>query len=161
MIVKANHAPVTQKTKPQLASSSRYYRTREGAARDGFSRDQDRVAQTEVNERIKEARHEHSYRLVLNPGDGHGDTDLKAWTRDTMGALERSDVTWVAYEHTRHSAHDHVHVLALTSEKISRDELRQMRDVSNESWRYHSQSREQQRDTVDTQRQEDRAWSRS
>ena len=160
MIIKANHTLITSKTKPQLASSSRYYRTREGESRDGFNRDQDRIEQREVNRAINQTEHQHSYRLIINPGGGHTESDLKELTRDTMGSLERpsSEFDWVAYEHRHHSAHDHVHVLALSEDKINHQELTHMRDIAIESWRQHSR---EQALTQSPSQQEGRTWSRS
>ena len=139
-VIKAGNTPVTPQSKTKIRSSSRYYRTREGTEREAFSRDRDVVDRNAIRETLDSAQGQHYYRIVLNAGDGHNaEIDLKGWTRDTMGALaeRHGDVTWLAYEHREHSAHDHVHVIAVTEARLSKDDLARMREAADESWRYH------------------------
>lgn len=123
-----------------LRGSVRYAATRPGereGERDAFSRDADALDRAEATAVFEDAEGRYVYRLVLNSGEGREvEADLKAWTRDTMGALaeRHGAVAWVAYEHRDHSEHAHVHVLAATERKLDKADLERLREAASESW---------------------------
>lgn len=83
------------------------------------------------------------YRLVLNPGEGASPReDLQTWTRDVMHELERrqgQEVPWVAVIHDDHSAHAHVHVMAVTDQRLNTLDLQALRDEADRAWTHQQQ----------------------
>ena len=107
--------------------------------------DQDgEVTKREAYERIDHAEQaggKYHYRLILNQGQGHGEADMQAMTRDTMRVLSdrhEGRVEWVAVDHTDHSQHDHTHVVAVTEKTLSKADLAAMRAEMDRSHERHS-----------------------
>lgn len=131
-----------------VKASSRYYTTRENERgdsmeRESFSKDRDDLTREEAYERLERADQEHEYhtRIVLGPDTDReaGGVDLKEYTREVMGEVERraGGASWVAVEHgrdTAHSEHAHVHVIVSTDEKLNRKDLERLRDHASRSW---------------------------
>lgn len=139
-VVRANYLKATPQNKAKISGSVRYYATREGLEREGFSRDQEGLSKEQISEALEQGKGDYYYRLTLNPGAGDQEqTNLKEWTRDVMGGLaeRQGDVSWYAFEHTEQSEHDHVHVVAIVDNKLSKDDLETLRDTANERWSYH------------------------
>jgi hypothetical protein len=61
---------------------------------------------------------------------------MHEWTREVMDHLEERAGTcsWVAWEHRDHSSHDHVHVIAVTDQRLDRDDLRAIREYADDAW---------------------------
>lgn len=166
-VVRANYLKSNPQNQTRLRGSVRYYATREGLEREGFSRDQDALSKEQVNEALEQGKSDYYYRFTLNPGMGDQEqTDLKEWTRDVMGSLaeKQGEVTWYAFEHTQQGEHDHVHVVALMDTKLSKDDLETLRETATERWHYHqAQGQELTQERLEpTQAEQDRgrAWSR-
>lgn len=113
----------------------------------------------------------YTYRLVLNPGEGH-DTpvDMQQWTRDTMRGLEQrldKPVTYMAVVHDDHAEHTHVHIIAHLDKTMRKDDLNHMRAVCTNLYEQQKQMHfEVQNDThelhgVDYQRHQERAQLRA
>jgi len=103
------------------------------------------LSKQEAYDRIDQAEQgggRYYYRLTLNQGQGHGQVDMQAWTRDVMGELEQRHgrpVEWLAVEHKDHSQHDHVHVIAVTSKTLSKADLAALRTEADQSWERHAE----------------------
>lgn len=137
----------------RLRGSVRYAATRPGSdaqERPAFSRDENTLNRAEAIKVLGETESGYCYRMVLNSGEGQdAQVDLKAWTRDTVGALseDHGAVTWIAYEHRDHSDHAHVHVVAVTERTLDKEDLQKLRDAASESWaRQETWAREAYRD---------------
>ena len=155
-VVKANYAKAgTASSAKSIKASSRYYTTRENERgesmeRESFSKDRDELTREETYERLEQADREHEYhtRFVLSPGtDREAEGVDKEYTREVMREVSRQEggASWVAVEHGRDTAHTdraHVHVIVSTDEKLSRDDLKKLREHATRSW---DEAREHQR----------------
>jgi len=146
-VVKANYRRAGNPK--AVKASARYYTTRENEhgekrEREAFSRDRDELSRGELNERLERADQEHRYhyRMAVSPGtnrEAEG-VDLKDYTRQVMQEVERQQrgqVSWVAVEHARDSAHTgraHVHVITSTDRMLTREDLERLRDHATRSW---------------------------
>lgn len=83
------------------------------------------------------------YRLVLNPGEGENpQANLQAWPQDVMHELERrqgQEIPWVAVVHDDHSAHAHVHVMAVTDQRLNTRDLQALREEADRAWAHQQQ----------------------
>jgi type IV secretory pathway VirD2 relaxase len=102
------------------------YVEREGADRDGdkvrvFDRDLERADGAAFVERCQDDRHH--FRVILSPEHGDQLRDLKGYTRDLMGRVERdlgTRIDWIAAEH-HDTGRPHVHVLMRGRREDGRD----------------------------------------
>ena len=146
-VVRARYTPVARGGLARARASARYVSIRPGEGRTtertAFSPTEDGLSRTEVDRRLVEWAREHPrgyvYRLVLAPGEGRGHSEeaLREWTRSVMATLQERhpEVQWVAWAHTDHSAHDHVHVLAITDHRLDREDLAELRYAAGAAWR--------------------------
>jgi type IV secretory pathway VirD2 relaxase len=99
--------------------------------RDGTSRDGERGrlygAETEeadgkaFTERGREDRHQ--FRFIVAPEDGDNLSDLRAFTRDVMGQMEKdlgTRLDWVAVDHFN-TGHPHSHVIVRGRDDLGKD----------------------------------------
>jgi len=115
--------------------------------RPAFSRGNDDIPASEAIAQVAEMEGKYHYHVILNPGDGDTNVDLKEWTKESMEVLEdrhslKGDAggfEWVAVKHSDHSEHDHVHVIIVTDSKLDRDDLNALRGYSSE---YFQQQKE-------------------
>jgi hypothetical protein len=136
-IVKANYRHAKTGGREAAVKAVNYYAYRLDASgcrvrREGFSRDEDSLSASVMRGLIRQAEGEYYYRIMLSPGD-HKDThvDLKEWTRDSLLALEKDlgEFTYVAIEHRDQTDHAHVHVVLVIDQKLSKDDLENLRDT--------------------------------
>ena len=163
-VVRAKYAPVEAGGLDRTRAAVRYIARRPGAGRteerEAFDDREERVSRSEVEERLERwaAEHPHGYfyRLVFNPGEGHGHDPqtLRAWARDVMASLQEQhpEVEWVGWLHTDHSAHDHVHVVAILDDKLEREYLAALRYEAGQAWK--DRSREPRREAARDRRDE-------
>ena len=149
--------------------SARYYAQRaddsgDRQRREAFGKEHDALGQDEVKGRLEAASEEgqgYFYRLVMSPGtEAEPEGDLKSWTRDVMAELEAqqgSQLTWAAYEHAgddAHSSHAHVHVVVATDNKLTRDDLHELREAATDAWeRQQTFNRELEHDPMQGEEQ--------
>ncbi|MFC3833869.1 MULTISPECIES: hypothetical protein [Deinococcus] len=111
-----------------------------------FTRDAGELDAEEVLTQLRSAEGTYHYRLILNPGEGRDtEVDLQTWTRDVMQAIEErqgAPTSWWAVAHDNHSAHDHVHVVAVLPHRLNTLDLDAAREAADQSWERH-QGREQ------------------
>jgi hypothetical protein len=86
------------------------------------------------------------YRVVLSPDPREQDADktldLRTWGEAVMAKAEAEHpgLRWFAVEH-QDPDHRHVHVVALTNERLDVDDFRQMRAAANDHAREHVRER--------------------
>jgi hypothetical protein len=94
------------------------------------------------------------YRVILSPDPREQDADkrtldLRSWAEATMAEAEAEHpgLRWFAAEHDD-KEHRHVHVVALTNERLTVDDFRAMRSAAdgNASDQLHQRERELHRD---------------
>ncbi|MEO5755581.1 MAG: type VI secretion protein, partial [Mesorhizobium sp.] len=103
------------KRAPPLATHLNYLQ-REGVTRDGekarmFGPEAEDVAARDFAERCKDDRHH--FRFIVSPQDAAEMADLKSFTRDLMGRMERdvgTSLDWVAVDHWN-TDNPHIHVI--------------------------------------------------
>jgi type IV secretory pathway VirD2 relaxase len=102
------------------------YVERDGAGRDGdpvkvFDRDHDQADGAGFVERCDGDRHH--FRVIISPENGAAMDDLKDYTRDLMGQVERdlgTRIDWIAAEH-HDTGRPHVHLLMRGKDQEGRD----------------------------------------
>jgi len=113
-VVKARIVRLNARSAP-LATHLDYLR-REGVTRDGakarlFGAEPGHVNAAEFAERCKEDRHH--FRFIVSPDDALEMADLKSFTRELVGQMERdlgSRLDWAAVDHWN-TEHPHVHLI--------------------------------------------------
>lgn len=113
-VVKARIVRVNARSAP-LATHLDYLR-REGVTRDGekarlFGAEPGHVDAAEFAERCKDDRHH--FRFIVSPDDALEMADLKSFTRELVGQMERdlgSRLDWTAVDHWN-TEHPHVHLI--------------------------------------------------
>jgi len=101
------------------------------------------------------------YRLVISPG-GETAADLREVTRDTMDHLAArldTEIGWVGVEHRDHSAHPHVHVLAVLPRRLSVADLTAIRDEATRAYEREAESFRELVPDRETARQPEQEWS--
>ena len=138
--------------------AARYVFTRENEQgerleREGFDAEGKRDRKS-LNQMLENAEEKDKlYTLVLNPGEGRGDLSEEArqeWVRSTMDHLEdRMEARghelkdWVAVSHVEQGGHDHVHVVAVTSHCLRKEDMSAMQEAA---WECLEASRELDRE---------------
>jgi len=92
------------------------------------------------------------YRLMLSPHPEHQDAahqlDLKSWTQQMMRQLEQDfgrNVDWFAVSH-EHPEHRHVHVVAVSRQKLGPNHFRSMRNAGDNNVLSQQRDHARQRD---------------
>jgi hypothetical protein len=127
--------------------AARYAFTRENEQgekleREGFGAEGERDRKS-VNQMLETAEEKDKvYTLVVNPGEGRGDLSEEArqeWVRSTMDYLEdRMEARghelkdWVAVSHVEQGGHDHVHVVAVTSHCLRKEDMPAMQEAARD-----------------------------
>jgi type IV secretory pathway VirD2 relaxase len=102
------------------------YLQRDGTSRDGergrlYGAEIDEADGKDFTERGREDRHQ--FRFIVAPEDGEKLTDLRAFTRDVMGRMERdlgTQLDWVAVDHFN-TGHPHSHVIVRGRDDLGKD----------------------------------------
>lgn len=108
--------------------------------RTGFDRSSNQFSYGEVRQQARHHPAIFHYRLALSPDpqwSRHMTQDeLRQWARDVLAPLQQKDgrVQWTAVIH-QHPLHPHVHALLYSDTRLSRDDLRQMRQEGNQALR--------------------------
>lgn len=156
-VVRVRYTPVAAGGVSRGRAAARYIARRPGQhgrtqreAFDAFTHD---IPLEEAQERLTAWGDEHPrgyvYRIVLNPGEGHGHPEerLREWARLVMADLAQRhpELEWVGWVHMDHSAHDHVHILAILDRTLDRQELAFLRERAGIAWDRLERAREMAR----------------
>jgi len=135
--VKANYVPLGGGRSAVKASAGYYGHRPDGEGerhwRPGFDAEREGLDKEEVYGRVREAKGEYAYRIVVSPGREMEADEVRRWTREVMESVERRGGEWVAFVHDDHTAHPHAHVIAFTGSKLAREDFAQMREEGDRS----------------------------
>jgi hypothetical protein len=89
------------------------------------------------------------YRIVISPDPEKEDTkkDLQLWdiTEQTMVQLEerlQKPISFVATEHNDHAPHRHVHILAVVSGRLTKQDLHLLRETATAASLFQREARD-------------------
>jgi hypothetical protein len=113
--------------------------------RDIFNNERDEIPRSEaardLNRAIQETTQREGIGIILSP-DTSTETakeNLRDWTREMMLILEsKHDMKWCGVVHAAeggHSGHGHVHVVAVSDRRITKDELATLRQHGDAHWK--------------------------
>jgi hypothetical protein len=136
-VVKANYVPLGG-GRNAVGASAGYYGHRpdqdgERHWRPGFDSEREGLGKEEVYGRVREAKGEYAYRIVLSSGREMEADEVRRWTREVMESIERGGGEWVAFAHDDHTDNPHAHVIAFTASKLSREDFAEMREEGDRS----------------------------
>jgi hypothetical protein len=130
--VKANYVPLGGGRSAVKASAGYYGHRPDGEGerhwRPGFDAEREGLDKEEVYGRVREAKGEYAYRIVVSPGREMEADEVRRWTREVMESVERGGREWVAFVHDDHTKHPHAHVIAFTDSKLGREDFAHMRE---------------------------------
>jgi hypothetical protein len=136
-VVKANYVPLGGGRSAVRASAGYYGHRPDGDGerhwRPAFDAEQEGLGKEEVYGRVREAKGEYAYRIVVSPGREMEADEVRRWTREMMESVERGGGEWVAFVHDDHTAHPHAHVIAFTGSKLGREDFAEMREAGDRS----------------------------
>jgi hypothetical protein len=136
-VVKANYVPLGGGRSAVKASAGYYGHRPNGDGerhwRPGFDAEREGLDKEEVYGRVREAKGEYAYRIVVSPGREMEAEEVRRWTREVMESVECEGGEWVAFVHDDHTKHPHAHVIAFTSSKLAREDFAQMREEGDRS----------------------------
>ena len=104
------------------------------------------------------------FRLVLSPDprleDRERELSLRRLTAAVMGQLEErrgTPIDWLATLHEDHTAHRHVHALAIVQGRLSREDLHSLRERATKACREQQIERNLVKE-AQRRREEERQW---
>lgn len=141
VVVKARIA--TLRVGSKAAGAHLRYLVRDGVTRDGqparlYGRDADEVDGAAFTARGAEDKRQ--FRFIIAPEDGADLSDMRAFTRDLMGQMERdlgTKLDWVAVDHFN-TGHPHTHVVVRGVDDLGKD-LIIAQDYLTEGLRHRAQ----------------------